>query len=421
VGSAAAGVVSAGRLGSGTTRRAARSTEPAAGRARVAATSGAPPRREESAPDGHPAADPLRSGVASGAARAARRPARGFRVLLDAPDGGRHARPRPAAPGEVPDGASGMLLAPGLVPGIPAYSIEVHAKFPDHAPAIRGVLVLHDLATGAPLAVMESGHLAALRTGLAGASGAGALARPGAAAVAIVGAGATATRGAAAGAVRLRGPRVRSGRVRRLALHRGPCLRGAGGDGRGIVRGCARRGRHRGGGDLGARALPVPPPPPTRDARHHPRRRPTRQVGGRGQGAGGRDGRGGRPRPRGGDGRGGRRRPRAGGDPRGAGRGARRREAGAEERAGRHGVRRRGAGLPGPRRRLAGLRPRAGTRAWAATSTSAPDGAWGRRRAPQASIAEDPACGARASASPGAPVGAGTSRAASIIARLSRS
>ena len=82
-----------------------------------------------------------------------------------------------------------MLLAPGLVPGIPAYSIKVHAKFPGQDPAIRGVLVLHDLATGAVLALIESSHLTALRTGLAGALGADALARRDARTVAIIGAG----------------------------------------------------------------------------------------------------------------------------------------------------------------------------------------------------------------------------------------
>jgi ornithine cyclodeaminase/alanine dehydrogenase-like protein (mu-crystallin family) len=92
--------------------------------------------------------------------------------------------------GEVGDGASGMLVAPGLVPGIPAYSVKVHAKFPGQDPAIRGVLVLHDLASGAPLALMESSHLTALRTALAGALGAEALSVPGARTVAIIGAGA---------------------------------------------------------------------------------------------------------------------------------------------------------------------------------------------------------------------------------------
>jgi ornithine cyclodeaminase len=82
-----------------------------------------------------------------------------------------------------------MLLAPGLVPGIPAYSVKVHAKFPSSNPAIRGVLILHDLSTGAPLAVMESSYLTAVRTGLAGALGCDVLALPGARSVAIIGAG----------------------------------------------------------------------------------------------------------------------------------------------------------------------------------------------------------------------------------------
>ena len=86
-------------------------------------------------------------------------------------------------------GASGMLLAPGLIPGIPAYSVKVHAKFPGGDPAIRGVLILHDLETGAPLAILESSYLTALRTGLAGALGADVLALPDAHCVAIIGAG----------------------------------------------------------------------------------------------------------------------------------------------------------------------------------------------------------------------------------------
>lgn len=96
----------------------------------------------------------------------------------------------PLPPSESAPDASGMLLAPGLVPGIPAYSVKVHAKFPGSDPAIRGVLVLHDLADGAPLAIMESSHLTALRAGLAGALGADVLARKDASVVAIIGAGA---------------------------------------------------------------------------------------------------------------------------------------------------------------------------------------------------------------------------------------
>jgi ornithine cyclodeaminase len=86
-------------------------------------------------------------------------------------------------------GASGMLLAPGLVTGIPAYSVKVHAKFPGMHPAIQGVLILHDLETGEPLAILESSYLTALRTGLAGALGADVLALPDARCVAIIGAG----------------------------------------------------------------------------------------------------------------------------------------------------------------------------------------------------------------------------------------
>ncbi|MBT9368667.1 ornithine cyclodeaminase family protein [Rhizobium sp. CSW-27] len=98
--------------------------------------------------------------------------------------------PVPLPVSDVPAGASGMLLAPGLVPGIPAYSVKVHAKFPGRDPAIRGVLLLNDLQTGDLLAMMESSYLTALRTGLAGALGADALARPEARTVAIIGAGA---------------------------------------------------------------------------------------------------------------------------------------------------------------------------------------------------------------------------------------
>ena len=97
--------------------------------------------------------------------------------------------PVPLPASSVPAGASGMLLAPGIVPGIPAYSVKVHAKFPGGNPAIRGVLILHDLNDGAPLAVMESSYLTALRTGLAGALGSDVLARSGARSVAIIGAG----------------------------------------------------------------------------------------------------------------------------------------------------------------------------------------------------------------------------------------
>lgn len=82
-----------------------------------------------------------------------------------------------------------MVLFPGSLPGIPAYTVKVHAKFPGQTPAIQGVVQLHDLATGALLAVMDSGHLTAVRTGVTGALAADVLARPDASRVALIGAG----------------------------------------------------------------------------------------------------------------------------------------------------------------------------------------------------------------------------------------
>lgn len=85
--------------------------------------------------------------------------------------------------------ASGIVIAPGLADTIPAYTVKVHAKFPGSDPAIQGLVILHDLNDGRPLAVLESSFLTALRTGLAGAVGADVLAKPSAKRVAIIGAG----------------------------------------------------------------------------------------------------------------------------------------------------------------------------------------------------------------------------------------
>jgi len=82
-----------------------------------------------------------------------------------------------------------LVLFPGTLPGIPAYTVKVHARFPGRSPAIQGVVQLHDLETGALLAVMDSGHLTALRTGVVGALAADVLARQDASRVALIGAG----------------------------------------------------------------------------------------------------------------------------------------------------------------------------------------------------------------------------------------
>src|SRR2546427_5117498 len=92
-------------------------------------------------------------------------------------------------PAPAPSDASAMILVPGVVSGIPAYTVKVQAKHPGRDPAIQGVIILSSLETGATLAILESGFLTALRTGLAGAIGADVLARPDVRTVAIVGAG----------------------------------------------------------------------------------------------------------------------------------------------------------------------------------------------------------------------------------------
>lgn len=96
--------------------------------------------------------------------------------------------PSPLPP-PAPADASAMILVPGIVTGIPAYTVKVHAKYPGQNPSIQGVILLSSLETGATLAILESGYLTALRTGLAGAIGADLLARRDAQNVAIVGAG----------------------------------------------------------------------------------------------------------------------------------------------------------------------------------------------------------------------------------------
>ncbi|MEO8353644.1 MAG: ornithine cyclodeaminase family protein [Chthoniobacteraceae bacterium] len=81
------------------------------------------------------------------------------------------------------------VLFPGTAADIPAYTVKVHAKFPEQQPAIRGILSLHDSQTGGLLAVMDSTHLTAVRTGLSSALAADVLARGDARSVAVIGAG----------------------------------------------------------------------------------------------------------------------------------------------------------------------------------------------------------------------------------------
>jgi ornithine cyclodeaminase/alanine dehydrogenase-like protein (mu-crystallin family) len=84
---------------------------------------------------------------------------------------------------------SATVLFPGTLPGLPVYTVKVHAKFPDHDPAIRGVICLHDARTGTLLAILDSTYITAIRTGIAGALAAHALARADASTVAVIGCG----------------------------------------------------------------------------------------------------------------------------------------------------------------------------------------------------------------------------------------
>jgi ornithine cyclodeaminase/alanine dehydrogenase-like protein (mu-crystallin family) len=89
----------------------------------------------------------------------------------------------------LPGPGTATVLFPGVASGVPAYTVKVHAKFPDQRPAIRGVLCLHAAETGDLLAVMDSTYLTAVRTGLAGALAADVLARRDTSTAAVIGAG----------------------------------------------------------------------------------------------------------------------------------------------------------------------------------------------------------------------------------------
>jgi ornithine cyclodeaminase len=84
------------------------------------------------------------------------------------------------------------VLLPGLLPGIPAYTVKVNAKFPGADPAISGIVCLHDLKTGELLALLDSAFVTAWRTGLSAALATDLLSPAGARTVGIVGAGAQA-------------------------------------------------------------------------------------------------------------------------------------------------------------------------------------------------------------------------------------
>jgi alanine dehydrogenase len=90
----------------------------------------------------------------------------------------------------LPHDGTATALLPGLIEGIPAYTVKVNAKFPKASPALRGVVALHDLDDGRLLALLDSASITAWRTGLAAAVATHALAPASASTVGVIGAGA---------------------------------------------------------------------------------------------------------------------------------------------------------------------------------------------------------------------------------------
>jgi ornithine cyclodeaminase len=82
-----------------------------------------------------------------------------------------------------------MVLAPGTAPGVPAYTVKVHAKNPRRRPALTGVMCLHDSESGDLMALLDSGWLTSVRTGVGAALGTDELARRDARTFGVIGAG----------------------------------------------------------------------------------------------------------------------------------------------------------------------------------------------------------------------------------------
>ncbi|MET8076559.1 ornithine cyclodeaminase family protein [Streptomyces sp. NPDC005303] len=109
----------------------------------------------------------------------------GFWNAADVPIAGQRVRT------DLPFPGTATALIPGLLPGVPAYTVKVNAKFPAARPALRGVICLHSGTDGELLALMDSATVTAWRTGLAAALGTHLLAGAGEV-VGVIGAGAQA-------------------------------------------------------------------------------------------------------------------------------------------------------------------------------------------------------------------------------------
>jgi ornithine cyclodeaminase len=82
-----------------------------------------------------------------------------------------------------------MIVFPGIIDGIPAFTVKVNTKIPGASPSVVGSMNLADLETGRVLAIMDSIVITAERTALAGALAADVLARQDVRRVAVIGAG----------------------------------------------------------------------------------------------------------------------------------------------------------------------------------------------------------------------------------------
>jgi ornithine cyclodeaminase len=96
---------------------------------------------------------------------------------------------RAGSPLPGPGGRSVMVVYPGLIEGIPAFTVKVNAKIPGAERSVIGSIHLADLNTGAVLAILDSVVITAERTALAGALAADVLARSVTPRVAVIGAG----------------------------------------------------------------------------------------------------------------------------------------------------------------------------------------------------------------------------------------
>jgi ornithine cyclodeaminase len=92
-----------------------------------------------------------------------------------------------ALPG--PGGRTVMIVFPGIIDGIPAFTVKVNTKIPGAARSVVGSMNLVDLMTGEVLSIMDSIVVTAERTALAGALAADVLARRDVPRVAVIGAG----------------------------------------------------------------------------------------------------------------------------------------------------------------------------------------------------------------------------------------